>query len=120
MDWLLGFMSSCLSILFAYHAPIVNNVHSFVLFCLFSSGQANEDSNCYTFDMRKLDHAVCIHKDHVSAVYALGLVVFGFCFLYLFFEVFAMEFMNIVFLSPKFLRRFLGFCSAASRFFAAV
>lgn len=32
---------------------------------------ANEDSNAYTFDMRKLDHAVCIHKDHVSAVLTL-------------------------------------------------
>jgi WD repeat and SOF domain-containing protein 1 len=32
---------------------------------------ANEDHNCYTFDMRKLDHAVHIHEDHVSAVIAL-------------------------------------------------
>lgn len=32
---------------------------------------ANEDKNAYTFDMRKLDHAVRIHKDHVSAVMAL-------------------------------------------------
>jgi WD repeat and SOF domain-containing protein 1 len=32
---------------------------------------ANEDHNCYTFDMRKLDHAVSIHQDHVSAVIAL-------------------------------------------------
>jgi WD repeat and SOF domain-containing protein 1 len=32
---------------------------------------ANEDHNCYTFDMRKLDHAVTIHEDHVSAVIAL-------------------------------------------------
>jgi WD repeat and SOF domain-containing protein 1 len=29
---------------------------------------ANEDSNLYTFDMRKMDHALHIHKDHVSAV----------------------------------------------------
>jgi len=29
---------------------------------------ANEDHNCYTFDMRKLDKALCVHKDHVSAV----------------------------------------------------
>lgn len=28
----------------------------------------NEDHNLYTFDMRRLDHALCIHKDHVSAV----------------------------------------------------
>lgn len=28
----------------------------------------NENSNCYTFDMRKLDSAKLIHKDHISAV----------------------------------------------------
>jgi DDB1- and CUL4-associated factor 13 len=28
----------------------------------------NEDANCYTFDMRKLDEAKMIHKDHVNAV----------------------------------------------------
>ncbi|XP_021803248.1 DDB1- and CUL4-associated factor 13-like isoform X1 [Prunus avium] len=29
---------------------------------------ANEDSNCYSFDSRKLNEAKCVHKDHVSAV----------------------------------------------------
>ena len=29
---------------------------------------SNEDSNCYTFDMRKLDTARTIHKDHILAV----------------------------------------------------
>lgn len=29
---------------------------------------ANEDNNVYSFDMRKLDKALLIHKDHVSAV----------------------------------------------------
>ena len=29
---------------------------------------ANEDHNIYSFDMRKLDKAIMIHKDHVSAV----------------------------------------------------
>ncbi len=29
---------------------------------------ANEDHNCYTFDMRNLDIALNVHKDHVSAV----------------------------------------------------
>ena len=29
---------------------------------------ANEDHNMYTFDMRKMDHAINIMKDHVSAV----------------------------------------------------
>eukprot|EP01147_Barroeca_monosierra_P001724 gene1723-4844_t len=29
---------------------------------------ANEDHNCYTFDMRKLTQALMVHKDHVSAV----------------------------------------------------
>ncbi|KAJ7552676.1 hypothetical protein O6H91_06G118500 [Diphasiastrum complanatum] len=29
---------------------------------------ANEDCNCYSYDMRKLGFATCIHKDHVSAV----------------------------------------------------
>jgi len=29
---------------------------------------ANEDHNLYTFDMRKLDNALCVHMDHVSAV----------------------------------------------------
>mmetsp|Transcript_2548 Transcript_2548/g.4635 ORF Transcript_2548/g.4635 Transcript_2548/m.4635 type:complete len:445 (-) Transcript_2548:154-1488(-) len=29
---------------------------------------ANEDANVYQFDMRKLDKALMIHKDHVSAV----------------------------------------------------
>ena len=27
-----------------------------------------ENSKCYTFDMRKPDHAKMIHKDHVSAI----------------------------------------------------
>ena len=29
---------------------------------------ANEDHNLYTFDMRKMEKALMIHKDHVSAV----------------------------------------------------
>ncbi|KAG6661539.1 DDB1- and CUL4-associated factor 13 isoform X2 [Carya illinoinensis] len=29
---------------------------------------ANEDSNCYSYDARKLDEARMVHKDHVSAV----------------------------------------------------
>lgn len=29
---------------------------------------ANEDSNCYSFDYRKLDETKCVHKDHLSAV----------------------------------------------------
>lgn len=29
---------------------------------------ANEDHNLYTFDMRKLDKAIMVHKDHVAAV----------------------------------------------------
>ncbi|MQL80841.1 hypothetical protein Taro_013298 [Colocasia esculenta] len=29
---------------------------------------ANEDSNCYSYDARKLDEAKCVHQDHVSAV----------------------------------------------------
>jgi len=29
---------------------------------------ANEDHNLYSFDMRKLDKAMMVHKDHVSAV----------------------------------------------------
>lgn len=29
---------------------------------------ANENSNLYTFDMRKLTHAVCVHADHLLAV----------------------------------------------------
>lgn len=31
---------------------------------------ANEDHNLYTFDMRRLDHALMVHKDFVSAVYS--------------------------------------------------
>ena len=29
---------------------------------------ANENANLYTFDMRKLSHACCVHSDHVMAV----------------------------------------------------
>lgn len=29
---------------------------------------ANEDHNCYSFDMRRFDRATMVHKDHVSAV----------------------------------------------------
>ncbi|KAL6535813.1 hypothetical protein OROHE_012657 [Orobanche hederae] len=29
---------------------------------------ANEDSNCYSYDARKLRESRCVHKDHVSAV----------------------------------------------------
>lgn len=32
---------------------------------------ANEDHNCYTFDMRKLDQALIVHEDHLSAVMCL-------------------------------------------------
>jgi WD40 repeat protein len=32
---------------------------------------ANEDHNLYTFDMRKMQRALLVHKDHVSAVYAM-------------------------------------------------
>ena len=32
---------------------------------------ASEDHNLYTFDMRKLDHALTVHTDHVSAVLAV-------------------------------------------------
>ena len=32
----------------------------------------NEDHNCYSFDMRKLDQPTCIHKGHVGAVLSLG------------------------------------------------
>eukprot|EP00466_Bigelowiella_natans_P004871 jgi/Bigna1/81061/fgenesh1_pg.77_\ len=32
---------------------------------------ANEDSNCYTFELRKLNRALNIHKDYVKAVMAL-------------------------------------------------
>jgi len=34
----------------------------------FNLSVANEDHNVYTFDMRKLDIALNVHKDHVSAV----------------------------------------------------
>ncbi|KAI9095156.1 WD40-repeat-containing domain protein [Phlyctochytrium arcticum] len=34
----------------------------------FNFTTANEDHNCYTYDMRKLDSALNVHKDHVSAV----------------------------------------------------
>ncbi|KAF3434279.1 hypothetical protein FNV43_RR25382 [Rhamnella rubrinervis] len=34
----------------------------------FNFTAANEDCNCYTYDMRKLDEAKCVHKDHVSSV----------------------------------------------------
>jgi WD repeat and SOF domain-containing protein 1 len=29
---------------------------------------ASEDHDLYTFDMRKLNHAICVHSGHVSAV----------------------------------------------------
>lgn len=28
----------------------------------------NDDSNCYTFDMRKMEKAKTIHKDHISSI----------------------------------------------------
>ncbi|KAJ3048315.1 DDB1- and CUL4-associated factor 13 [Rhizophlyctis rosea] len=34
----------------------------------FNFTTASEDHNCYTFDMRKMDQAMNVHKDHVSAV----------------------------------------------------
>ena len=34
----------------------------------FNFTAASEDSNCYSYDMRKLGIATCIHRDHVSAV----------------------------------------------------
>lgn len=34
----------------------------------FTFTAANEDSNLYTYDMRRLDHPVNVHMDHVSAV----------------------------------------------------
>lgn len=32
---------------------------------------ANEDHNCYTFDMRRLEKALVVHEDHVAAVMQL-------------------------------------------------
>ncbi|KAL4199710.1 hypothetical protein AMTRI_Chr03g52570 [Amborella trichopoda] len=29
---------------------------------------ANEDCNCYSYDMRNMEQAKCVHRDHVSAV----------------------------------------------------
>ena len=29
----------------------------------------NEDSNCYTYDMRMIDKVKMMHKDHILAVY---------------------------------------------------
>lgn len=29
---------------------------------------ANDDSNCYTFDLRRMERAKVIHKDHIGAV----------------------------------------------------
>eukprot|EP00475_Leptophrys_vorax_P022178 TRINITY_DN3017_c0_g1_i1.p1 TRINITY_DN3017_c0_g1~~TRINITY_DN3017_c0_g1_i1.p1 ORF type:complete len:469 (+),score=124.85 TRINITY_DN3017_c0_g1_i1:43-1407(+) len=37
----------------------------------FNFSVANEDQNCYTFDMRKLDEAALVHRDHVSAVMSI-------------------------------------------------
>lgn len=34
----------------------------------FNFTAANEDGNCYTFDMRKMSQAMMVHKDHVGAV----------------------------------------------------
>ena len=31
----------------------------------------NDDGNCYTFDMRKLEIAKNIHKDHIRAMYLI-------------------------------------------------
>eukprot|EP00007_Cunea_sp_BSH-02190019_P005732 CAMPEP_0174237462 /NCGR_PEP_ID=MMETSP0417-20130205/8382_1 /TAXON_ID=242541 /ORGANISM="Mayorella sp, Strain BSH-02190019" /LENGTH=442 /DNA_ID=CAMNT_0015316219 /DNA_START=1 /DNA_END=1326 /DNA_ORIENTATION=+ len=33
---------------------------------------ANEDHNCYTFDMRRLTHALRVHTDHVSSVMSVA------------------------------------------------
>eukprot|EP00808_Paulinella_micropora_P000403 g24884.t1 len=33
---------------------------------------ANEDHKCYTFDLRKLQHSLRIHEDHVSAVMSIA------------------------------------------------
>lgn len=37
----------------------------------------NEDGNCYTFDMRKLDEAKMIHKDHMNAVLSVDFAPHG-------------------------------------------
>lgn len=37
----------------------------------FNFSTANEDHNCYTFDMRKLEQALVVHQDHVAAVMSL-------------------------------------------------
>eukprot|EP00246_Nothoceros_aenigmaticus_P003399 TRINITY_DN14548_c0_g1_i1.p1 TRINITY_DN14548_c0_g1~~TRINITY_DN14548_c0_g1_i1.p1 ORF type:complete len:453 (-),score=56.93 TRINITY_DN14548_c0_g1_i1:44-1402(-) len=34
----------------------------------FNFTTANEDGNCYSYDMRKLKYSTCIHQGHVSAV----------------------------------------------------
>lgn len=34
----------------------------------FNFAVANDDSNCYSFDMRKLSRAIGVHKDHTGAV----------------------------------------------------
>ena len=37
----------------------------------FNVAVANEDSNCYTFDVRMFNSALCIHQDHVGPVISL-------------------------------------------------
>ena len=36
---------------------------------------ASEDHDLYTFDMRRLDHAICVHKGCVSAALTLTLTL---------------------------------------------
>jgi len=50
---------------------------------------ANEDHNCYTFDMRNMKEALNVHKDHVAAVSVFSrCLFFGLLFLCLIFPSF--------------------------------
>lgn len=48
-----------------------------LLLLLFVYIQANEDCNCYSFDMRLMKEAKCVHQDHVSAVWVAWLWKFS-------------------------------------------
>ena len=38
---------------------------------------ANDDSNCYTYDIRKMELPTMIHKDHISAVMSVAFSASG-------------------------------------------
>src|SRR3990167_430974 len=77
------FFSIC-SLEFFFFLKMRSNALSWNPMEAFNFTVANEDQNCYTFDMRKLGSALKVHTDHLGAVFVIFFSSLGFFVLLIF------------------------------------